>query len=157
MTASIDAPGDRLVYGAVNRAVLDVVPTGARRILDVGCGDGSLGSALKARQPAEVVGLTYSTDEADLAAGRLDRVEVCDLNALASSGLGTFDCVVCSHVLERLCRPEQFLAPPPGDRSGWPASVVALPNVAWRQLAFHGRTVPVHRQGPGPDPLRFFD
>jgi SAM-dependent methyltransferase len=126
------------VYGAVNAPVLAAVPTTARRVLDVGCGDGSLGRAIKDRQPAEVVGLTYSRAEADVAARSLDRVEVTDLNEFQPAGLGRFDCVVCSHVLEHLCWPDRFLvaARPllaPGGRL-----VVALPNVlAWRQrLAF---------------------
>jgi SAM-dependent methyltransferase len=107
-------------------------------VLDVGCGDGSLGWAIRGRQPAEVVGLTYSRAEAELAADHLDRVEVVDLNQFHPAGLGSFDCVVCSHVLEHLCWPDRFLvaARPllnPGGRL-----VVALPNVlAWRQrLAF---------------------
>ena len=126
------------VYGAVNGPVLASVPTTQRRVLDVGCGDGSFGWALKDRQPAEVVGLTYSWDEAEAAAPRLDRVEVVDLNQFQPAELGRFDCVVCSHVLEHLCWPDRFLvaAHPlfaPGGRL-----VIALPNVlAWRQwLAF---------------------
>jgi SAM-dependent methyltransferase len=118
--------------------VLAAVPTAARRILDVGCGDGSFGRAIKRRQPAEVVGLTYSRAEAEVAAPHLDRVEVVDVNQFTPAGLDRFDCVVCSHVLEHLCWPDRFLvaAVPllhPGGRM-----VVALPNVlAWRQrLAF---------------------
>jgi SAM-dependent methyltransferase len=63
---------------------------------------------------------------------------VADLNQFQPAGLGRFDCVVCSHVLEHLCWPERFLvaARPllaPGGRL-----VIALPNVlAWRQrMAF---------------------
>jgi SAM-dependent methyltransferase len=128
----------RLVYGGINPAVLAAVPLHARRILDVGCGSGTLGLAIKERQPAEVVGLTYSEAEARGAAGRLDRVVVCDLNEFDPAELGTFDCVICSHVLEHLYWPGRFLIAcqpvlAPGGRL-----VVALPNVlAWRQrLAF---------------------
>lgn len=136
--SALSATGTDLVYGAVNRPVLAAIPPTARRVLDVGCGDGALGAAVKARHPAEVVGLTYSPAEAAAAAARLDRVEVCDLNAPVLDGLGAFDCVVCSHVLEHLYWPDRLLAAlrphlAPGGRL-----IVALPNVlAWRQrLAF---------------------
>jgi len=100
----------KLIYGGINVPILSAIPIAARRILDVGCGDGSLGVAIKGRQPAEVIGLTYSEGEAERATGRLDRVLVGDLNSFDPTGLGTFDCVVCSHVLEHLYWPDNFLA-----------------------------------------------
>jgi SAM-dependent methyltransferase len=140
MTLPDTAPDGRpkQVYGAVNTPVLAAVPITARRVLDVGCGDGSLGRAIKARQPAEVVGLTYSCAEAEAASAHLDRVEVADVNQFEPGGVGCFDCVVCSHVLEHLCWPDRFLV---GARVLiGPAGrlVIALPNaLAWRQrLAF---------------------
>src|SRR5215207_8039396 len=90
---------DMQVYTAINQTVLASIPTRALRVLDVGCGNGALGRTVKARRPAEVVGLTYSEEEARRA-GDLVRVVVCDLNQFDPVGLGTFDCVVCSHVLE---------------------------------------------------------
>lgn len=130
--------GEKLLYGAVNEPVLAAVPLAARRILDIGCGTGSLGRRLKDRQKAEVIGLTYSKAEAATASGYLDRVVVRDLNEFEPDDLGEFDCVVCSHVLEHLNWPDRFL------RSARPLLavggklVVALPNaLAWRQrLAF---------------------
>jgi SAM-dependent methyltransferase len=124
----------RQEYGALNEPVLAAVPLTARRILDVGCGTGNLGGAIKARQPAEVVGVTYSEDESDKARLLLDAVVVADLNGLDPLLLGTFDCVICSHVLEHLYWPADFLRAvrPCLLRGG--RLVVALPNVlAWRQ------------------------
>ena len=136
MTGTPDA--EKLVYGSVNAPVLAAIPPTARRVLDVGCGTGALGRAVKARQAAEVVGVTHSVAEAATAGGHLDRVGVCDLNEFDLNGLGSFDCVVCSHVLEHLYWPDRFLRAAhsllaPGGRL-----IVALPNVlAWRQrLAF---------------------
>lgn len=122
------------VYEAINHPVLRRVPRGARRVLDLGCGTGALGRELKARQACEVVGVTHSAEEAEAAAGRLDEVLVRDLDGLDPRGLGEFDCVVCSHVLEHLCQPEKLLASLRACLSPGGVLVVALPNaLQWRQ------------------------
>jgi SAM-dependent methyltransferase len=124
----------QLQYAALNGPVLAAIPTSSRRILDLGCGTGSLGRAVKDRQGAEVIGVTYSTVEAEKARPVLDRVIVGDLNAFSPTGLGQFDCIVCSHVLEHLYWPAEVLRSvgpvlEPGGRI-----IVALPNpLAWRQ------------------------
>jgi SAM-dependent methyltransferase len=123
-----------LDYDALNRPVLDAIPTSAQRVLDLGCGTGSLGRALKARQIVEVTGVTYSSTEAERARHHLDRVIVSDLNTFNPIELGPFDCIVCSHILEHLYWPEQVLRVlarllEPGGRL-----FVALPNpLVWRQ------------------------
>jgi len=123
-----------LDYGALNRPVLDAIPTSAQRILDLGCGTGSLGRAVKARQIVEVTGVTYSNTEAEMARHHLDRVIVSDLNTFSPTDLGRFDCIICSHILEHLYWPEQVLRAvvpllEPGGRL-----FVALPNpLVWRQ------------------------
>ncbi|MCE9608442.1 MAG: class I SAM-dependent methyltransferase [Planctomycetia bacterium] len=138
MTESDAAEAAKLSYGALNIPVFEAIPIGARRVLDVGCGTGTLGQALKNRQAVEVTGLTYSEPEAVAARKRLDRVEVCDLNAFGMCDLGNFDCIVCSHVLEHLYWPGEFLKRLSPLLSPEGRLVVALPNVlAWRQrLAF---------------------
>lgn len=124
-----------LEYGALNRPLLAAIATSSRRILDVGCGTGSLGRELKTRQTAEVIGVTYSSREAEMARQHLDRVVVADLNTFNLLRLGRFDSVICSHILEHLYWPEQVLRgvvhllEPEGGRL-----FVALPNALhWRQ------------------------
>lgn len=123
-----------MIYGAVNMAVAARVPESARRVLDLGCGNGALGAHLKRRAGREVVGVTFSEEEAREARARLDEVVVCDLEGFDAAGLGLFDCVVCSHVLEHLTRPEELLRRLRGSLTEDGVLVVALPNVLhWRQ------------------------
>lgn len=126
--------GDNLVYGAVNEAVLARIPPSCRRLLDVGCGTGALGNAVRQTIPCEIVGLTYSEEEAEQARKSLEQVVVCDLNTYAFDALGKFDCIVCSHVLEHLYRPERALEKlrPLLNPDG--LLIVALPNIVhWPQ------------------------
>jgi SAM-dependent methyltransferase len=123
-----------MIYESVNPAVLQRIPARTRTLLDVGCGGGVFGAAVKAAMPCTVVGVTYSEAEAGHARRGLDRVVVADLNDFDPTPLGEFDCIVCSHVLEHLQAPQQVLQRlraclQPGGRL-----VVALPNVLfWKQ------------------------
>lgn len=123
-----------MVYAAVNRPVLERVPSAAARVLDIGCGTGALGRELKGRRACEVVGVTHSEEEADEARRHLDDVLVRDLNDFDPREAGSFDCVVCSHVLEHLYRPERLLGSLRGALRPGARLIVALPNVLhWRQ------------------------
>jgi 2-polyprenyl-3-methyl-5-hydroxy-6-metoxy-1,4-benzoquinol methylase len=109
--------------------LLELIPRSARRVLDVGCGAGRLGEALKARQSAEVVGVELSAVAARKAGPRLDRVLVGDAERMEPGFEPEgFDCVVCGDVLEHLREPGRFL----GRVRGWlrPGGVVvaSLPN-----------------------------
>lgn len=123
-----------MLYGAANLPVLEHVPEAARSVLDLGCGTGALGRELKRRRGCRVTGVTHSGEEAGLAAEHLDEVVVGDLNEFDPAGLGRFDCVVCSHVLEHLYRPERLLRALAPCLAAGGLLVVALPNVLhWRQ------------------------
>lgn len=123
-----------MIYGAVNGAIAARVPESARRVLDLGCGNGALGAHLKQRPGREVIGVTFSEEEAREARGRIDEVIVCDLEEFDAASLGEFDCIVCSHVLEHLTRPEELLRRLRGSLTADGVLVVALPNALhWRQ------------------------
>ena len=124
----------KTIYEAVNGPVLAAVPLSARRILDIGCGTGALGERLLDRQPCEVVGITYSEQEAKIASRRLAKVVCADLNNVDFSSLDNFDCAILSHILEHLYRPDEVLERLKRALHPQSVIVVALPNVLfWKQ------------------------
>jgi len=122
-------------YESVRGEIVDLVPAGARRVLDLGCSTGWLATALKERGEVEVVGIEREPAYAAEAASRCDRVVTGDVEDVPA-GLGRFDCLVAADVLEHLVDPwstlEAYAAMlEPGCRA-----VVSLPNAAhWTTFA----------------------
>lgn len=124
----------RMLYGGINEAVLRQVPASVTRLLDLGCGVGSMAKLLKARTGCQVMAITVSTEEARLAAESLDQVLVADLDQFDFASLGMFDCILCSHVLEHLREPGRVLSELRPHLAPNGVLVAALPNVLfWKQ------------------------
>jgi SAM-dependent methyltransferase len=86
-----------------------LVPATARRVLDVGCGSGGFGAALKRERGCEVVGLEGFPEAAERARERLDDAFCVDLDALQTPPQGPFDAIVFGDVLEHLRDPVRLL------------------------------------------------
>jgi SAM-dependent methyltransferase len=120
-------------YTGVRADIYELVPPASRRILDLGCSDGSLGKALKAERPdREVFGVEYSPALAERAETVLDRVLQRDLNqpdALQALDGHRFDCVICADVLEHLMNPEALLRRLAPYLTPDASLIVSLPNI----------------------------
>jgi SAM-dependent methyltransferase len=122
------------IYHSVNQPVLQSIPPGVGSVLDIGCGTGAFGAAIKSVRSCRVVGVTYSEAESTLARAQLDHVEFADLNLMDPASLGRFDCIVCSHVLEHLSDPKRQLQALRVCLGPSGILIVALPNVLhWKQ------------------------
>ena len=66
-------------YG--RREMLPFIPEGAKRILEVGCGEGEFSANLKAERSVRVTGIEPFVAAARVASSRLDRLLEVDVNA----------------------------------------------------------------------------
>ena len=88
-----------------------LVPDTARTVLDIGCGNGALGEAVKRRQPATVIGLELVPEAAEEAERRLDQVIRVNLDEVTELPLepGTVDAALFGDVLEHLRDPHRLM------------------------------------------------
>jgi SAM-dependent methyltransferase len=122
------------MYEAINHPVFSYLPNNAKRILDIGCGAGNLGEFVKKSKQCEYIGITYSQMEMEQASQILDKALTVDLNMLELPDLGQFDCIICSHILEHLYQPQNFLEKLHDNFTPSGKLIVALPNVLhWKQ------------------------
>ncbi len=96
--------------GDGRRDLLDRIATDARSVLEFGCGEGALGSALKQRQKVRVAGIELDPRAAALAKKRLDDVYQGDALEIVSILHEQFDWIVGGDIVEHLVEPWTFLA-----------------------------------------------
>ena len=92
------------------REVEAIIPGDAKRILDVGCGEGILGKRLLAKGAREVVGIEIMPDVCEKARENLTSVVCGDIekNDLSFEE-GHFDCMIFGDILEHLRDPLSLL------------------------------------------------
>ncbi len=121
---------DPSYFGHARPEVLALIPETARSVLDIGCGAGRLGEALKIRQQAEVVGVELNETAAAVARQRIDQVFVGDIEGLdLPLPPGRFDAIVCGDILEHLRDPEHLLRQARAWLTPEGALVASIPNV----------------------------
>jgi 2-polyprenyl-3-methyl-5-hydroxy-6-metoxy-1,4-benzoquinol methylase len=122
------APG---YYSQGRFEMLEFIPSSAKKILDVGCGEGWFGEQLK-KVGKEIWGIEIDRKSAFAGEGRLFRVIVGDaVSAISDLPDKYFDCVVCNDVLEHLVDPYNFLLKMKLKLSPEGLIVASIPNVRY--------------------------
>jgi len=121
--------GHALNPDEVSGIVASMIPTGAR-VLDVGCGTGSLGRILSQSCRAEVAGVEPDPARAEIATRRGLQVHLGYLNRELIREIGSFDIVLFADVLEHLPNPQATLLMSREALKAGGAVIVSVPNVA---------------------------
>lgn len=117
-------------FGQAREELWPLIPTGAKKILDVGCGGGALGAAIKSKQDAWYCGVDLDTRAATRARELIDDVQVGDAATMPIPYEdGLFDLIIFADILEHLPAPLSVLRRwlPTLEKHG--RVVVSLPNV----------------------------
>ena len=124
---------DHAYFDCDRPELLALIPQAAARVLDIGCGNGRLGQALKLRaetHKVHVIGIELSEDAAAVARMCLDEVLAENVETL-DPGFpeGQFDSIVCGDILEHLCDPLALLLRAREWLSADGCVVASIPNV----------------------------
>ncbi len=109
-----------------------MVSAQARLVLDVGCSNGTLGAAIKARTEANVIGVELSPTMAAEARNCLDQVFVDDAAAVFTTGKldeFKFDTIIFADVLEHLVDPWLVLQTATKYLTPEGTIIASLPNI----------------------------
>ncbi len=86
-----------------------LIPANAKRILEIGCGEGLLGKRLH-EQGKYIAGIELVKEVAEKAKTNLDKVICCDIEKFSPDlEENFFDCLICGDVLEHLHNPLEVL------------------------------------------------
>lgn len=132
----------RLYYEQARPEMLEFLPADCRRVLDVGCSNGSFGELVRAERKCTVWGIEPFAQAAADAGKRLDHVICSAFDATAPLPHRSFDCIVFNDVLEHLVEPAEALAIAKSLLAPGGAIVASIPNIRhfptlWH-LAIHG-------------------
>ncbi|WP_158019082.1 class I SAM-dependent methyltransferase [Mycobacterium basiliense] len=127
-------------YGHQRPEMLRFIPPDAQRVLELGCGEGVFGAAIKDSTGAEVWGIEYNEEAAQRAGGILDHVLAGDANQrIAELPDDYFDAVICNDVLEHLVDPRDTLTRVRCKLNPRGVVVASIPNI--RYLPALGKVV----------------
>lgn len=97
-------------FSLVRPEILPFVPVTARRILEIGCGEGGFARQLKEERGTEVWGVELIPAAAEIARRHFDHVLCGDiLEQISKLPRSHFDCVIFNDVLEHLVDPYRVL------------------------------------------------
>lgn len=112
--------------------MMKYIPEGAKKILDVGCGEALFSYQLKQKLNAEVWGIEIETDAGAVAQTRIDKVLIGDLSGIIEDLPDSyFDCIVFNDVLEHLVDPFNILLNIKKKLNSQGLIVSSIPNVRY--------------------------
>lgn len=142
---TISGQGAHFLRGFFPRAdLIELIPKGAIRILDVGCGVGETGKLLKEKGFEEIVGVEMNPVAAQQAKSFYKEVIVGDVEKnILSFSKGFFDCILYGDVLEHLIDPWKVLASHKEILADDGTIICSIPNIRFyrilKSLIFKGR------------------
>ena len=118
-------------YDIVREEILDLIPSSTKRLLDVGCGTGTISSMAKKKfNIDEVVGIEKFEKAASVASARLDKVICGDIESIQLEyDNNYFDCILCADIFEHLINPENVIRKLHSLLSENGVMITSLPNI----------------------------
>jgi 2-polyprenyl-3-methyl-5-hydroxy-6-metoxy-1,4-benzoquinol methylase len=123
---------DDSYYQNARPEIVNLVPNSATKILELGCGAGHTGAAVKCRQKAHVTGIEMEATAALVAAKCLDQVWQEDIDSFEFPWEEeSFDCIIAGDILEHLRDPWRVLRHAYRLLTPNGVIVVSIPNVGF--------------------------
>lgn len=119
-------------YTGKRNDIVNLIPKGVYKVLDIGCSIGTLGKQLKQRNNAEVIGIESNNEMALEAENNLDKVIIADVEELNFSDYfpsDYFDCIILADILEHLRNPWIVLRKIPEILRKNGIVIASIPNV----------------------------
>lgn len=131
-------------YNSINYQLLNLIPTGDNKILDLGCATGRFGQELLRRgKAAEIVGVEIYGPSADEAEKFYDMVYRGNIEDIELPYQDYFDFAVCGDILEHLRDPWAIVAKIGRCLATNGLLIVSMPNIRYwrilRDLLIHGK------------------
>lgn len=128
-------------FGNVNPELLEIVPLTARRVLELGCGEGVFAQAYRSRNPkAHYTAIEIDKPSAAIAATRVDRLLQGDFESMDDAEVtdgAPFNAIVMGDVLEHMSDPDRVLVRLKTLLADDGYLALSVPNVAHWSALFH--------------------
>ncbi len=135
---------DKNTYYSYKRPeMLGFIPQGAKKVLDIGCGEGSFATSIKKKFNSEVWGVEMNPLAAEIAKKNIDRILVGDvLKIMDEIPNSYFDCIIFNDVLEHMVDPYTVLEKIKTKLNNNGVIVCSIPNIrhisALKKLLING-------------------
>jgi 2-polyprenyl-3-methyl-5-hydroxy-6-metoxy-1,4-benzoquinol methylase len=96
-------------YANTRQDIVDALPRPIGSVLDVGCGSGGVGAALRPIGATRLTGVEVVPEQAELARAHYDEVLAMPVEQALEELDGPFDTILCLDVLEHLVDPERVM------------------------------------------------